>query len=252
MKSRFIICFFILVLTGAPAFAFPILRLTGNPNGYAGLNNGVFQTIDANGASAVTPTSLNFDGDISSVADIANAFFSLENVRNSGKATQANGKVSQQTLGGSIKIYADAGKSNLILEGNLGMGSLNGVLGNPNNGSASHVSYETWGLNVTGGSILGKLPSPMLDLVLNFDISNCLVFSKRCFLASTPEPYLSLGSDGSLSAFQSKFIDGLSNGKGITSNPPPTSPVPEPTSLALFLAGAAILGNRKTKTKGLI
>lgn len=240
---------FFSVICGKETFAYPILRLSAasTSNSFIGYSNGELKTINSGGSFALGTTSLDFDGTLASFPDIANAFYSVQGIRSNGTTQVSNGKVTQNTQGGTIKIYADQAQTNLILEGNLGAGAIKGTLGSNN----APVHYETWSLQVTAGSILQKLDTPMLDLELNYKLNNCLVFSKRCFLASTPQPSLSI-SNGILDAFQANFVNGISQGKAVPpTNPPPhpMTPIPEPASLTLLCAAglAGIRIKRKNK-----
>lgn len=244
--NKFIILISIFIFNSNFVFAYPSLNLSavsGVKSNAALSSDGEFKTINQNSNFSAQEVAVDFNNDLSSIADLATAFYSISGIKLAGSATQANNMISQKTSGGQLNIWSDSSQSNLVLSGNLGEGKLSGAAG------STALKYESWTLNVTGGIVLSKLTNPMLDLTLDYSSENCLVFSKRCFLASTVTPSVGI-TNGNLSAMNLKFVDGVSIGKTNSnpppSNPPPVTQIPEPASILLFsLAGGALASRRR-------
>jgi hypothetical protein len=241
--NRLYIPLMFFLITGT-ANAFPSLKLTATPGtkSFAALTSGELKTINQNQALSPQAVSLDYQGDLANLIDINTAFYSISGVNTTGSANQINNLVSQNTNGGTFSIWTDSTFTNLILSGNLGAGIISGQAG------STAAKYETWSLNVTGGSILSSLSHPMLDLSINYQLDGCLILSKRCFLASSYNPTVGI-TNGNFNSFTSNLVDGLSAGKTLIppSTPPPVTPIPEPASLILLAlgGGAKFISSRK-------
>jgi len=235
----------------AVASAVPIINIgpvTPGQGGYLTYYKGEFSTLDTYGKNKAQPVTIDFDGDLSGVADITTgARLTLDNIFHMGTGSLNNGLVEQKTQGGTFSLYSNSSDNSLLLSGNIELGSITGQLG------SHEASFQSWQLDITGGSLATNYGSQMVDFRIDMgNTDDCIIISKRCFISSTTAPTgptggaIVLDAAGNLKDFRANLVDGFISGKGGTT--PPTD-VPEPASALLMLLGGALYPVRKRFAK---
>jgi hypothetical protein len=194
----------------------------------------------------------NFAQSLAGIADIrSGALFELSGVYDNNKTyLTAGDMLNQNTTGGIFSLWSDEQKTELLLSGTIGDGILSGqnnAAGYESRQPAStlddFITYESWDLSITSGILKSYFPTNKADITLNLGhLSHCMVFSKRCFLASSDHSGFTAYSDGALSTFRVS----LNWGK-ITGKPAAPTCIPEPATVCLLLGGLFGAGIKKKK-----
>jgi len=166
--SACIACGAVFVLSADVARAGTIIKLNlGGDNStdivYDGNN---LSTLDDGGANPGNQdTAVDFLDILSPLPDIPSpqASFSLNGLAKSGFATEINGIVIQNFLGGTLKLYGPGPAFDLLLQGTLGTSALAGPIGPPATGALFTTSFAT----VTGGSLMSALDPNFLTLSMS-------------------------------------------------------------------------------------
>jgi hypothetical protein len=184
------------------------------------MNGGGVLGTESDGVGATTGdqnTAIEYTGFLDSLfTDDAtnNASFSLASLQKTGPLTILGGSViAQDFVGGTFSLFNSA--NSLLLSGNLGSSTLTGAIGSTATGSL----FTTNAGNFTGGSLLPYVQGNSLNVSIALsNVSNGTGFT----VAGTPFALQPFNAD--------TFVN-------ITAEP-----IPEPTSIAIALLGAAAFG----------
>ena len=220
------------VSTAAAVPIIDFVPLGGVTDNIGYTTGGVFETADSGSPQEI---GFNFLGDLENLPDIlANASISISDIHAVGDVIKNGDFITQNTTGGFVNLWSE-NETELLLSAHLGAGTITGT-----EGSITGVSYQTWALNIVGGSLAPAFADQTMvdfNVTLETVAAKCVPLSKRCFLASTIGFYINDGittSNGTLDSFRGSITGGSIIGKGGT---PPPEVIPEPATSFLLLSG---------------